>query len=120
MTLHKKGKVKSENCKWVSDDVVDNVDCTHKSATASLQTVHKKQHIKQNVDANQMCIEVGFERAVCTDICHSFDAELELKIADFFHCENIPDDVVKSYEFKKMISRQGWLERISKFLTGGK
>ncbi len=45
MTLHEKGKVKSDNRKQVSDDVVNNVDCTQKSVAASLQTVRKKQHI---------------------------------------------------------------------------
>ncbi len=67
----------------MSDDVVNNVDGTQQPATASLQSVCKKQHINQNVDANQMCIEVGFERAVSTDICHSYDAGLEMVIADF-------------------------------------
>ena len=84
MTLHKKGKVKSEHRKRVSEDFVNNVDCTQKTAKASLQTVCKTQHINQNVDANQMCIEMGFERAVCTDIRRSFDAGLEMAIADFF------------------------------------
>ncbi len=105
MTLHEKGKVKNESRKRVSEDVVDNVDCTQKTAIAALQTVRKKQLLNQNIDANQMCIEAGFERAVCTDIRRSFDAGLEMAIADFFHCENIPDNVVKSYRFKKMLQQ---------------
>ncbi len=84
MTLHKKSKVKSETCKRMSDDVVNNVDGTQESATASLQSVRKKQHRNQIVDANQMCIEFGFERAVSTDICCSYDAGLEMTIVDFF------------------------------------
>ncbi len=84
MALHEKGKVKIESRKRVSEDVVNSVDCTQKTATAALQTVRKKQNINQNTDANQMCIEAGFERAVCTDIRRSFDAGLEMAIADFF------------------------------------
>ncbi len=105
MTLHKKSKVKSETCKRMSDDVVNYVDGTQESATASLQSVHKKQHINQIVDANQTCIEVEFERAVSTDICCSYDTGLEMVIADFFHCENIPDNVETLYWFKKMLQQ---------------
>ncbi len=68
ITLYQKGKVKSEARKWVSDDVVDIVDGTQQSATATLQSIRKKQHTDQNVKANQMCVEVGFERAVSNNI----------------------------------------------------
>ncbi len=67
-----------------------------------------------------MCIEVGFEREVSNDIQRSYDAGLEMATADFFHCENIPDDVVKSYWIKKMLQWQGWLGRALRFQTGGK
>ncbi len=68
MTLYQKGKVKSEARKWVSDDVVDIGDGTQQSTTASLLSVCKRQHTDKIVDTNQMCIEVGFERAVSNDI----------------------------------------------------
>ncbi len=60
--------MKSEARKRMSDDVVDIVDGTQQSATASLQSICKKQHTDQNVEASQMCIEVRFERAVSNDI----------------------------------------------------
>ena len=39
-----------------------------------------------------------------TDIRRSNDAMVEMAIADFFHCENIPDAVVESPRFKRLIS----------------
>jgi len=38
------------------------------------------------------------------DIRRSNDAVVEMAIADFFHCENIPDAVVESSRFKRLIS----------------
>ena len=38
------------------------------------------------------------------DIWRSNDAMVEMAIADFFHCENIPDAVVASPGFKRLIS----------------
>ncbi len=52
-----------------------------------------------------MCIEVRFERVVTNYICWSYDAALEMAIADVFHCENIPDNVIKSCWFKKMLKQ---------------
>ncbi len=103
MTLHKKSKLKSETCKWVSDNIVNNVVGPQQYATESLQSFCKKQLFNQIIDANQMCFEVGFERAVSTDI-----AGLEMAMADFFHYENIPDNPMKLYWFKKML-QQAWL-----------
>ncbi len=42
------------------------------------------------------------------DIRRSNDAQLEMAIADFFHCENIPDIAVESTRFKYML-KQAWL-----------
>ena len=48
------------------------------------------------------------QRSVSTmhqlDIQRSNDAKVEMAIADFFHCENIPDAVVESSQFKQLIS----------------
>ncbi len=52
-----------------------------------------------------MCVEVRFERAVSNDIRCSYDAGLEMAIADFFHCEKILYNVVKSSQFKKMLQQ---------------
>jgi hypothetical protein len=37
------------------------------------------------------------------DICKSHNAIVETAIADFFHCENIPDAVVESPRFKRLV-----------------
>ena len=39
-----------------------------------------------------------------SDIRRSNDATVKMAIADFFHCENIPDAVVESSRFKRLIS----------------
>ena len=39
-------------------------------------------------------------------IRRSNDATVEMAIADFFHCENIPDAVVESSRFKRLISEE--------------
>jgi len=39
-----------------------------------------------------------------SDIRRSNDATVEMAIADFFHCKNIPDAVVESSRFKRLIS----------------
>ena len=48
------------------------------------------------------------QRSVATmhqlDIRRSNDALVEMAIADFFHCENIPDAEVESPRFKRLIS----------------
>ena len=48
------------------------------------------------------------QRSVSTmlqsDIRRSNDAMVEMAIADFFHCENIPNAVVESPRFKRLIS----------------
>ena len=38
------------------------------------------------------------------DIQRSIDAAVEMAIADFFHCKNIPNAVVESPRFKRLIS----------------
>ena len=37
------------------------------------------------------------------DIHKSHNATVEMAIADFFHCENIPDAVVESSRFKRLV-----------------
>ena len=37
------------------------------------------------------------------DICKSHNAIVEMAIADFFHCENIPDAAVESPRFKRLV-----------------
>ncbi len=40
-----------------------------------------------------------------SDIRRSNDAQLEMTIADFFHCENIADQVVESTRFKYLLKQ---------------
>ena len=44
----------------------------------------------------QMSIEVGIEKEKTMDIRKSNSVLLEMTIADFFHCENLPDRAVES------------------------
>ncbi len=43
------------------------------------------------------------ERVCQTDIQHSNNSILEITIADFSHCKNIPDRVVESVCFKQLL-----------------
>ncbi len=55
--------------------------------------------------AYQMSIRAGMECVCQTDIQHSNNSILEMAIADFFHCENIPDRVVESVRFKQLLEK---------------
>ncbi len=57
------------------------------------------------VTKGQTSILSGFERVVSNDIQRSNDAQLEMAIADFFHCENVADRVVESTRFKYMLKQ---------------
>jgi hypothetical protein len=48
----------------------------------------------------------GIQRTMSSvnmDIRQSNNAQVEMAIADFFHCQNIPDSVVESPEFKRLV-----------------
>ncbi len=51
----------------------------------------------------QMSIEVGIEKGKTMDVGKSNNALLEMAIADFFHCENLPDRDVESNCFHKIL-----------------
>ncbi len=53
----------------------------------------------------QMSIQDGMVFVCQTDIRHSKISILQLAIADFFHCENIPDCVVESVCFKQLLEK---------------
>ncbi len=50
-----------------------------------------------------MSIEVGIEKGKTMDIRKSNSAILEMAIADFFRCENLPDRAVASNHFRKIL-----------------
>ncbi len=47
----------------------------------------------------QMIINVGMGQASQLDTRKSNNAVMEMAIADFFHCEKIPDQAAKSSQF---------------------
>ncbi len=57
------------------------------------------------VNKGQTSILTGFDRASSNDIRRGNEAQLEMAIADFFHCENIADRVVESPRFKYMLKQ---------------
>ncbi len=52
-----------------------------------------------------MSIQAGMERVCQTDIQNSNNSILEMAIADFFHCKNIPDCVVELVRFKQLLEK---------------
>ncbi len=59
-----------------------------------------------SVGGGQMTIDVGMEHASQLYIRKSNNAAMEMAIADFFHCENIPNQAVESSHFKA--GQLGW------------
>ncbi len=55
-----------------------------------------------SVSSLQPSISAGIQHQ--TDICKVNNALAQMAIANFFHCENIPDMVVESPRFKRIIS----------------
>ena len=45
------------------------------------------------------------------DIRKSNNAQVEMSIADFFHCQNIPDAVVESPQFMRMVRQCRLLDK---------
>ncbi len=58
-----------------------------------------------SLNKGQTTIQTGFDLAMSSNIIRSNDAQLEMAIADFFHCENIADQVVESTRFKYMLKQ---------------
>ncbi len=53
----------------------------------------------------QMTIQTGLQCTSQSDIHHTNNAILEMAIADFFYCKNIPDRVVESTQFKQLLEK---------------
>ncbi len=74
-----------------------------KEATQKLQAKYdsdpKPVDSCASVGSGQTTIHVGMERASQLDIRKSNNAAMEMAIADFFHCENIPDQAAESSQF---------------------
>ncbi len=52
-----------------------------------------------------MTIQTGIEPMMQSDIQHSNNTILEMAIADFFHCENIPDRVGDFTWFQQILEK---------------
>ncbi len=61
-----------------------------------------------SMNKGQLPILKGFDWAMSSDIRRSNNTQLEMAIADVFHCENIDDQVVEPTRFKYML-KQAWL-----------
>ncbi len=79
-------KEKSGSKKKGSDDNTITVSDFQSNAVFTLQSSKKP--------SCQMTIQTSLECTCQSDICHTKNAILEM--ANFFHCENIPDRVVES------------------------
>ncbi len=88
LQLNNSSKEKSGSKKRAADDNLIIVSDLQSNAVSTLQSFKESSH--------QMTIQTGMERTCQSDILHTNNAILEMAIADFFHCENIPDRVVES------------------------
>ena len=67
-------------------------------------TYSKKRRVRLGaMPYNQPSIETSIQRHQQTDINKCNNTELEMAIADFFHCEAIPDVAVEAVRFKRII-----------------
>ena len=74
------------------------------STTLSLGIAQKKRRIRLGFHpSNQPSIESSVQRHHQTDINKSNNTDLEMAIADFFHCKAIPDRAVEAVRFKRII-----------------
>ena len=93
------------------DKLMTSLTHHHDAAAAMHTNSCKKQERPTPIDLSvssgrgglQMSIEVGIEKEKTMDIRKSNSVLLEMTIADFFRCENLPDRAVKSNCFCKIL-----------------
>jgi len=105
--------------KQSSEQIIQSVTLQQESAVASMLESRGKKVVSafgyspHSYDSTHVASAAGAtakyqgQRSVSTmqlDIRRCNDATVEMAIADFFHCENIPDIVVESPRFKRLIS----------------
>ncbi len=94
---------KREGRKRGAEELMTALTKQQKEATQRLQTKYeddpKPVNSSASIGGGQLTIDVGMERASLLDIRISNNAAMEMAIADFFHCENIPDWAAKSSWF---------------------
>ena len=91
--------------KRVHEDSAQSIQDSQSSLAQALVASRSPPLLCPPVNKGQTSILTGFDRASSNDIRRSNEAQLEMAIADFFHCENIADRVVESTRFKYMLKQ---------------
>ena len=91
--------------KRVHDDSTKLVKDSQSSLAQALVASRSPPLSCPPLNKGQTSILTGFDKVLYNDIQRSNDAQLEMAIADFFHCENITDRVVESTRFKYMLKQ---------------
>ncbi len=94
--------------KQINEESMESVKDSQGSLAKALVTSRNSPLPCPPPNRGQTTIELSFDRGKTSDICRNNDAQLEMAIANFFHCENIADRVVESIWFKYML-KQAWL-----------
>ena len=94
--------------KRVHDDSTQSVQEFQSSLAQALMASRSPPLMCPPLTKGQTSILSGFDWVMSNDIRRSNDAQLEMAIADFFHCENIANRAVESIRFKYML-KQAWL-----------
>ncbi len=91
--------------KRVHEDSTQSIQDSQSSLAQALVASRSPPLLCPPVNKGQTSILTGFDRASSNDIRRGNEAQLEMAIADFFHCENIADRVVESPRFKYMLKQ---------------
>ncbi len=97
LNLYNNSKEKSGTKKRAADNNEIIVSDLQSNTVSTLQSSKRT--------SRQMTIQTGVEQTNQSDIRHTNNAILEMAIADFFHCKNIPDRVVESTRFKQLLEK---------------
>ena len=106
--LYNRKNSKKAGKKRVHEDSAQSIQDSQSSLAQALVASRSPPLLCPPVNKGQISILTGFDRASSNDIRRGNEAQLEMAIADFFHCENIADRVVESARFKYML-KQAWL-----------
>ncbi len=89
----------------VHDNSAHSVKDSQSSLTQVLVASRSPLLSCPSMNKGQPTILTGFDQSMFSDIRRSNNAQLEMAIADFFHCETIADHVVESARFKNMLKQ---------------
>ncbi len=91
--------------KRVHDDSTKSVKDSQKSLAQALVASISPLLSCPPLNKGQTSLLSSFDWVMSNDIRRSNDAQLEMTIADFFHCENIANRVVESTRFKYLLKQ---------------